>query len=128
MYYILLNNIQKPDLLRLCTKFYSSIQIILKQQENAVRASVKEVWISWTFLITYPKVRLKSIGNEAYPHLRPFWTGKLRENCSTVLTLLYVSFKHILINLTRFMGTPNSMRISYNVPPHRIIGYLEVYE
>jgi hypothetical protein len=28
--------------------------------------------------------------------------------------LYYVSFKHILINLTNFMGTTNSMRILYN--------------
>jgi hypothetical protein len=29
--------------------------------------------------------------------------------------LLYVSFKHILISLTSFMGTPNSKRILYNI-------------
>jgi hypothetical protein len=31
-----------------------------------------------------------------------------------IQTLLYVSVKHILINLTSFMGTQNSMRILYN--------------
>jgi hypothetical protein len=29
--------------------------------------------------------------------------------------LLYVSFKHILVNLNSFMGNPNSMRILYNL-------------
>jgi hypothetical protein len=34
--------------------------------------------------------------------------------CLPIQTLLYVSFKHILIGLTNFMGIPNSMRILYN--------------
>jgi hypothetical protein len=32
----------------------------------------------------------------------------------TYTDFIYVSFKHILINLTSCMGTPNSMRMLYN--------------
>jgi hypothetical protein len=45
---------------------------------------------------------------------RPFWIGKLSDRCLPIWTLLYVSFRHILISLTSFKGTPNSIRISYN--------------
>jgi hypothetical protein len=44
----------------------------------------------------------------------PFWTGKLADKCLPIRTLLYVSFKHLFINLTRFMGTPKYMRIMYS--------------
>jgi hypothetical protein len=43
-----------------------------------------------------------------------FGIEKLRDKYLPILTLLYVSFKHILINVTSFMGTPNSMRMLYN--------------
>jgi hypothetical protein len=34
-----------------------------------------------------------------------FWIENLSVKCLPIRTLLYVSFKHILINLTSFMGT-----------------------
>jgi hypothetical protein len=43
-----------------------------------------------------------------------FWIGKLSDKCIPIRTLLYISFKHILISLTSFTGTPNSVRILYN--------------
>jgi hypothetical protein len=51
--------------------------------------------------------------------IRPFWIGKLSDKCLRMWTLLYISLKHILISLTSFMGTPNSMRILYCIyfPP-----------
>jgi hypothetical protein len=64
--------------------------------------------------MAYSKAKLNSSGDKASPCFRPFWIGKLSDKCLPILTLLYVSFKHILINLTSFMGTPNSMGILYN--------------
>jgi hypothetical protein len=49
-----------------------------------------------------------------HPCFRPFWIGNLSDKCLPIQTLLYVSFNHILMNLTSFMGTPSSMRILYN--------------
>jgi hypothetical protein len=54
---------------------------------------------------------LKSCGYEASPCFRPFLIRKLSDKCLPIQTLPYVSFKHILINLTSFTGTQNSMRI-----------------
>jgi hypothetical protein len=62
--------------------------------------------------MAYSNAKLKSSGDRA-SYFRPFWIGKLSDNCLAIWTLLYVSFKHILINLTSFMGTPGSMRILY---------------
>jgi hypothetical protein len=62
----------------------------------------------------YSKGKLKRSGDRASPCFRPFWIRKLSDKCLHIQTLLYVSFKHILINLTSFMGTPNYMRILYN--------------
>jgi hypothetical protein len=39
------------------------------------------------------------------------WIGNAPDRCLPVRILLYVSFKHILISLTSFLGIPNSMRI-----------------
>jgi hypothetical protein len=64
--------------------------------------------------MAYSKAKLKSGGDRASPYFRSFWIGKLSDKCLPIWTLLYVSFKHILITLTSFMGTPNSMRILYN--------------
>jgi hypothetical protein len=63
------------------------------------------VLFSGTFLLEYSKAALKTSGNRAAPCFRPFWIGKLSDKCLPIRTLLYVSFKHILINLTSFMGT-----------------------
>jgi ABC-type branched-subunit amino acid transport system permease subunit len=64
--------------------------------------------------MAYSKAKLKSSDDTASPYFRPFWIGKLSEKYLAIWTLLHVSFKHNLINLTTFMGTPNSMRILYN--------------
>jgi hypothetical protein len=58
--------------------------------------------------------KLKGSGDKASPCFRQFWIGKLLDKCLPIWTLLYVSFKHILISLTNFMGTQNSMIILYN--------------
>jgi hypothetical protein len=63
--------------------------------------------------MAYSKVKLKSSGDRASPCFRPFWIRKLSDKCLPIRTLLYVLFKHILINLASFMGTPNSIRILY---------------
>jgi hypothetical protein len=69
---------------------------------------------SLTFLMAYSKVKLKSSGDTASHHSLLFWIEKLSHKCLPTQTLLYLSFKHILISLNRFMGTPNTMRILYN--------------
>jgi hypothetical protein len=43
----------------------------------------------------YSKTKLESIGD------RPYWVGKLTDECLPIWTLLY---KHILIILADFMG------------------------
>jgi hypothetical protein len=40
--------------------------------------------------------------------------GLLYDKCLPIQNLLYVSFKHVLISLTGFMGTLNSMRILHS--------------
>jgi hypothetical protein len=67
--------------------------------------------VSWTFLMAYSKTKLKSSGDRSSPCFRPFWIGNLSDKCLPIWTLLYVSFKHILINLTTY-----------------IHGYLKLYE
>jgi hypothetical protein len=64
--------------------------------------------------VAYSKAKLKSSGDKAPPYIRTFWTEKLSDKWFPIWTLLYISFKHILINLTGFMGTLNSMRILYS--------------
>jgi hypothetical protein len=46
--------------------------------------------------------------------LDPLRIGKLSEKCLPVRTLIYGSFKHILIGMTNFMGNTNSIRMLYN--------------
>jgi hypothetical protein len=64
--------------------------------------------------MAYSKAKSKSSGDKASPCFRPFWKGKLSDKCLPIWTLLYVSFKHILIELTSFMVPPNSMRKLYS--------------
>jgi hypothetical protein len=54
--------------------------------------------------------------------------GKLSDRCLTMRTLLHVSFKHILINLTFHGYTKLYENIVQYFPPLWIIGFLEVYE
>jgi hypothetical protein len=56
--------------------------------------------------MAYSKAKLKSCGGKASPYFRPFRIGKLSEKYLLIWILLYVSFKHILISLTSFMGAP----------------------
>jgi hypothetical protein len=81
---------------------------------------------SWTSLMAYSKAKLKSSCDKASPCFKPFWKGKLSEKCLHIQTLLYVSLKHLLMSLTHFMGTPNSIRILYNTSLLTESGFLEV--
>jgi hypothetical protein len=74
--------------------------------------------------MAYSKAEFKSSGDKASHYFRPFWKGKLSNKCFPIWTLLYVSFKHILISLAGFLGTTNSGIILYitSLPP------LEVYQ
>jgi hypothetical protein len=65
-------------------------------------------------LMAYSKAKLKSSSDKASHCFRPFWIRKLSDKCLPIQTLLYVSFKHILISLSSFMDTQNSMRILNN--------------
>jgi hypothetical protein len=42
--------------------------------------------------------------------------SKLSDKCLHIQNLLYVLFKHILISMSNFVGTPNSMRKLF--PPY----------
>jgi hypothetical protein len=64
--------------------------------------------------MAYSKATLKSSGDRTSPCFRLFWIRKLSDKCLPIRTLLYVQFKYILVTLTSFMGTSNSMRILYN--------------
>jgi len=54
--------------------------------------------------------------------------GNTSHKCSPIPTSIQVSFKHILINLTNVIDTPNAMKTQtiQNFPPNRIIGFLEL--
>jgi hypothetical protein len=47
--------------------------------------------------MAYSKAKLKCSGDGASPCFRPFWIGTISDKCLPIQTLLYVSFKHILI-------------------------------
>jgi len=68
----------------------------------------------WIFLMVYSKASLKSNDNKISPYLRAFCIGNASDISLPMRTLLKVSFKRILISLTRYMGIPNSTRILYN--------------
>jgi hypothetical protein len=68
---------------------------------------------SWTILIAYSKENLKISRGNTSPFFRPFWIGKPLDKYLPIRTLLYVLFKYILVYLTSFVGTPNSVRILY---------------
>jgi hypothetical protein len=55
------------------------------------------------------KVKLKSSGDKASPCFRPFWIRKLSDKCLSIWILVHVSFKHILISVTSFVGTQKFM-------------------
>jgi hypothetical protein len=64
--------------------------------------------------MVYFKAKLKSSDDKESHCFIPFWIGKLSDKYFIKWALLFFLFKHILISLTNFMGTPNSMRILYN--------------
>jgi hypothetical protein len=64
--------------------------------------------------MAYTKAKLESSGDKASPYFRSLWIGTLSDKFLHIRAFLYVSFKHILISVTSFMGTTNSIRILYN--------------
>jgi len=69
-------------------------------------------WFSWTSLMVHSGAKLKSNGNKS-SCFRSSWTGNASERFSSMWTLLYVLFKHILISLTTFTGIPISLWLSH---------------
>ena len=63
--------------------------------------------------MAYSTAQLKSNGNEASPCFKPFLTENMSDKFLPTWSLLYLSFKHIFVSLTTFIGIPNSMRILY---------------
>jgi len=51
--------------------------------------------------------------DKASPFSRPFFIGKLSDQCLFLRNLLLVSFKHRFINLRRFISTPNPVKMLY---------------
>ena len=104
------------------------INIIGINQKWCVPFSFKPSWFTWTLLVAYSKAKLKSSGNRASPCFKPFLLGNLSDTFSPIRTLLYISVRLILINLTSFLGIPNSRIILYDLSPNWIISFLEVYK
>jgi hypothetical protein len=42
-------------------------------RRSCVPFNFSPIWFSWTFLMAYYKVKLKSSGDKASPCFRPFW-------------------------------------------------------
>jgi hypothetical protein len=63
--------------------------------------------------MAYSKAKLNSNGDRASPYFKQFLIGNISDKFLPTRTLLYVSFRHIFISLTSFLGIPNSMRILY---------------
>ena len=63
--------------------------------------------------MAHSKAKLKHNGDKASPGFKPFLTGNVSDKRLPTQTLLEVSFKHIFISLTSFIGIPNSMKIVY---------------
>jgi hypothetical protein len=61
--------------------------------------------------MAYSKAKLKITGYKALPFL---WTILNRKIIGPLRTLVRVSFKHILFNLTGLMGNPNYINILCN--------------
>ena len=74
--------------------------------------------------MAYSKAKLKSIGDRASPCFKPFLIGNLSDTFLPTRTLLYVSVRLIFINLTSFLGTPNSMRFLYKTS---LLAYIYIY-
>jgi hypothetical protein len=67
------------------------------------------------FLHIYWHILKQSCSGDKVSHcFSPFWLGKLSDKCLPIRTLLYVSFKYVLIGLANIMGTTYSMRILHN--------------
>jgi hypothetical protein len=63
--------------------------------------------------MAYSKAKLKSNVDRASPCFKPFLIRNLSDKFLPIRTLLYVSFRHIFINLSCFMEIQNSMGILY---------------
>jgi len=61
--------------------------------------------------MAYYKAKLKRNGDRASPCFKPFLIGNISDKFLTTRNLLYVSVRHIFINLTSSLGITNSMRI-----------------
>jgi hypothetical protein len=73
--------------------------------------------------MAYSKAKLKSNGNRASPCFSPLWIGNLSDKSLPIRTLLWVSFKHILIILTSFLGVPHHHQNNESLP-HRKYDYV----
>ena len=49
--------------------------------------------------MAYTNAKLKSNGDKTSPCFKPFFIGNMSDKCLSSQTLLYVSFRHIFINL-----------------------------
>jgi hypothetical protein len=67
--------------------------------------------------MTYSKAKAKRGGDEASSCFRPLRIGNFPNRFLPIWAVLWVSFKHILISPTSFLGIPYSMRILYNTSP-----------
>jgi hypothetical protein len=92
----------------------STITSSAKSSRWCVPFNFSPIWFSYTFLISYSKENLKSSGDKASPCFIQFWIGKLSYKWIPTRTSLHVSFKHILITLTSYMGSSYYVRILCN--------------
>jgi hypothetical protein len=65
---------------------------------------------TWYFPMAYTKDKLTSNGDKIPPFFQILLSRKPSDECLPTWILIYVSFKHILIDLNSFMSLCNSIR------------------
>jgi hypothetical protein len=65
--------------------------------------------------MAYSKAKLESSGDKACPCFRALCIGNMSDRYLPIWTLVLVSFRHILISRTSFLGIQDSMRMFYTI-------------
>jgi len=67
----------------------------------------------WTFLMAYSKATQQNNSNKTSLDFKPLLVQNMSDKRLPNRTLLQVSFRHIFISITDFIGIPNWMRTLY---------------
>jgi hypothetical protein len=68
------------------SRFTSSVEV----RSWCVPFNLSSTWFTWTFLMAYSEIKLKSSGDKGSPWFRSSWIGELSEKC-----LIYSYFQNI---------------------------------